>query len=67
VVRDGKSRGEFAPPIGERPYRCDVRHGGREQGDETWAHEFAFYVGIDLAAEKHQACLVNSDGKVVAE
>lgn len=67
VVRDGKSRGEFAPPIGERPYRCDVRHGGREQGDETLVHEFEFYVGIDLATEKHQACLVNREGKVVAE
>jgi len=67
VVREGKSRGEFAPLIGERPYRCDVRHGGREQGDGTLAHEFEFYVGIDLATEKHQACLVNREGKVVAE
>ena len=31
------------------------------------AHEFEFYVGIDLATEKHQACLVNREGKVVAE
>jgi transposase len=67
VVRDGKSRGEFAPLIRERQYRCDVRHGGRDQGDKTLAHEFEFYVGIDLATEKHQACLVNRDGKVVAE
>jgi transposase len=26
-----------------------------------------FYVGIDLAAEKHQACVVNRSGKVVGE
>jgi transposase len=26
-----------------------------------------FYVGIDLAAEKHQACVVNRTGKVVGE
>jgi transposase len=31
------------------------------------AHEFEFYVGIDLAAEKHQACLTNREGKVMAE
>ena len=29
--------------------------------------EFDFYVGIDLAVEKHQACVVNRTGKVVEE
>ena len=29
--------------------------------------DFDFYVGIDLAAEKHQACVVNRTGKVVGE
>jgi transposase len=30
-------------------------------------NDFDFYVGIDLAAEKHQACVVNRAGKVVGE
>jgi len=29
--------------------------------------ELEFYVGIDLATEKHQACLVNRSGKIVGE
>ena len=29
--------------------------------------DFDFYVGIDLAVEKHQACVVNRTGKVVGE
>jgi transposase len=29
--------------------------------------DFDFYVGIDLAAEKHRACVVNFSGKVVGE
>ena len=29
--------------------------------------EFDFYVGIDLASEKHQACVVNRSGRVVGE
>jgi len=29
--------------------------------------DFDFYVGIDMAAEKHQACIVNRTGKVVGE
>jgi transposase len=29
--------------------------------------DFDFYVGIDLAAQEHQACVVNRTGKVVAE
>jgi transposase len=67
VVRDGKSRGEFAPPSGECQYRGDVRHGGRDKGDQTLIDEFDFYVGIDLAAERHQACLLNRTGKVIGE
>src|SRR3954452_24010993 len=68
VVRDGKSRGEFAP-FKERQYRGDVRHGGREAGRRraTLIDDFDFYVGIDLAFEKHQACVINRTGKVVGE
>ena len=29
--------------------------------------DFDFYVGIDLAAAKHQVCVVNRVGKVVGE
>lgn len=29
--------------------------------------DFDFFVGIDLAAQKHQACVVNRSGKVVGE
>jgi hypothetical protein len=34
VVRDGKSRGEFAP-FKERQYRGDVHHGGRGSQEES--------------------------------
>ena len=52
----------------ERQYRGDVRHGGRDNGgDQTLIDDLDFYVGIDLAAEKHQACVVNRTGKVVGE
>ena len=31
------------------------------------ADDFDFYVGIDLAATKHQACLINETGKKISE
>jgi Transposase len=36
-------------------------------GEQTLIDDFDFYVGIDLAVEKHQACVVNRTGKVVGE
>src|SRR5437764_3804216 len=39
------------------------KHGG----EQTLIDDFDFYVGIDLAFEKHQACVVNRTGKVVGE
>jgi Transposase len=51
------------------PVQGGVRHGGRDNGGKTkeLINDFDFYVGIDLAAEKHQACVVNRTGKVVGE
>src|SRR4051794_5672954 len=34
-------------------------------GEQTLVDGFDFYVGIDLAVEKHQVCVVNRTGKVV--
>ena len=36
-------------------------------GEQTLIDDFDFYVGIDLAVEKHQACVVDRTGKVVEE
>jgi transposase len=66
VVRDGKSRGEFA--------RWSAGTGAtfvtvveiREES-KALADDFDFYVGIDLASAKHQVCVVNRTGKVVGE
>ena len=62
MVRDGKSRGEFA--------RWNASTGATfvtavedHEGEQTLTDDFDFYVGIDLAAEKHQACVVNRTGK----
>ena len=68
VVRDGKSRGEFAP-FKERQYRGDVssRRSRITGGEQTLIGDFDFYVGTDLAVEKHQACVVNRTGRVVGE
>lgn len=66
VVRDGKSRGEFA--------RWSASTGATfvtvveiTEEIKALADDFDFYVGIDLAAAKHQACIVNRTGKVVGE
>jgi transposase len=37
------------------------------RGDQMLADEFDFYVGIDLAATKHRACVVDRTGKVIGE
>ena len=66
MVRDGKSRGEFA--------RWSAGTGAtfvtvveiREES-KALADDFDFYVGIDLASAKHQVCVVNRTGKVVGE
>jgi hypothetical protein len=56
VVRDEKSRGEFA--------RWSASTGATfvtvveiARGDQMLADEFDFYVGIDLAATKHRALI----------
>ena len=36
-------------------------------GEQRLIDDLDFYVGIDLAAEKHRACVVNRSGKVVGE
>jgi transposase len=68
VVRDGKSRGEFAPLIGERPYRVG-RSSRRSRRKETkyLNNAFQFYIGIDLGSDKHQVCLISRAGQTLAE
>jgi hypothetical protein len=36
-------------------------------GEQILANDFEFYVGIDLAATKHRACVVDGTGKVIGE
>jgi hypothetical protein len=65
VVRDGKSRGEFAPWSASTGATFVTEVETTE--DTKLMDDFDFYVGIDLAAQKHQACVVNRTGKVVGE
>jgi len=71
VVRGGKSRGEFAPLIQRAPVQG--RRSSRQveaqntKGETDVKNELEFFIGIDLAAEKHQACLIDIRGKVLGE
>jgi transposase len=54
-----------APVQGRRSSR--LSRGLGNGGDRRLVEDFDFYVGIDLAAAKHQVCVVNRVGKVVGE
>ena len=66
MVRDGKSRGEFAHRSASTGATFVTVVEITEEA--KWlADDFAFYVGINLATAKHQVCVVNRAGKVIGE
>ena len=55
----------------ERQYRGDVHHGRpsyMNTGGEGKLHkQFLFFLGIDWATEEHRICLLDADGRRIAE
>jgi transposase len=55
----------------ERQYRGDVHHGRPSYintGGEVKLHkQFLFFLGIDWATEEHRICLLDADGRRIAE
>jgi transposase len=66
VVRDGKSRGEFARQSASTGATF-VTVVERMEETKAMADDFEFYVGIDLGAAKHQACVLNRAGRLIGE